>query len=330
MLRVCSILALIAAIAGCGNGAANKTRGVDPGARKFQIAVIVKESTHDFWKSVHAGADQAAQELGNVVLRWKAPSRGDDRQEQINIVQNFITQKVDGVCLAPIDSRALVSVVKEAKSDNIPTVIFDSGLDDEADIVSYVATDNKNGGRLAARELGKRLAGKGNVILLRYNPGSESTEQREKGFLETIAQEFPEIKIIADEYGGVTENSALDKSQQLLLKFGTEVNGVFAVNESAATGMLRALEEAGLAGKTVYIGFDSSPRMVQALKDGKLQGMVLQDPVHMGYESVKTMTDYLSGNAVEKRISTGETVATQENMDEPRIHALLFPKQFSE
>ena len=179
--------------------------------------------------------------------------------------------------------------------------------------------------------MGKRLQGKGNVILLRYSPGSESTENRERGFLDGIKQDFPEIQLLSsDQYAGVSEQSSLDKSQQLLLRFRNDVNGIFAVNETSAVGMLRALEEAGLAGKVVYIGFDSSDRMVQAMKDGKIQALVLQDPVNMGYLAVKTMAAHLSGKNVEKKISTGETVATRENMDEERVHRLLYPEQFRE
>jgi ribose transport system substrate-binding protein len=244
-------------------------------------------------------------------------------------VQDFVTRGVDGICLAPIDSQALINTVRETRKAGIPTVIFDSGLNDPSLYVSYVATDNENGGRLAAREMGKRLKGKGNVILLRYNPGSESTEMRERGFLETITSEFPDIKILtSDQYGGVSEQSALDKGQQLLLKYGKDVNGIFAVNETSAIGMLRALVEAGLAGKIVYLGFDSSDRMVKALREGTIQGVVLQDPVNMGYQSIKAMAAHLSGQNVENRIPTGEAIATAENMDEPRIHKLLNPEQY--
>ncbi len=204
-------------------------------------------------------------------------------------------------------------------------------MEDPSVIISYVATDNYHGGQLAAQEMGKRLQGKGNVILLRYSPGSESTENRERGFLDGIKQDFPEIHLLSgDQYAGVSEQSSLDKSQQLLLRFRNDVNGIFAVNETSAVGMLRALEEAGLAGKVVYIGFDSSDRMVQAMKDGKIQALVLQDPVNMGYLAVKTMAAHLSGKNVEKKISTGETVATRENMDEDRVHKLLYPEQFRE
>jgi ribose transport system substrate-binding protein len=311
------------------------SRGEDPASKTYTIAVVPKASTHEFWKSVHAGAENAAKELGNVKIIWSAPPHDDNRDDQINVVQNFVTRKVDGICLAPIDAQSLVSAVKETKAAGIPTVIFDSGLQNASLYVSYVATDNHHGGELAAKEMGKRLGGKGNVILLRYSPGSESTENREKGFLDTITKEFPDIKILSsDQYAGTSEQSSLDKSQTLLMKYGKDVNGIFAVNETSAAGMMKALEDSGLIGKkgepskVVYIGFDSSDRMVNFLKDGKIQAIVLQDPVNMGYLSVKTMVDHLNGKKVEKRVPTGENVATKENMNEKKIHELLNPQQF--
>jgi ribose transport system substrate-binding protein len=326
------MLALLVGCSSSGGGPNSSSAPAGSAAaagKKYRIAVIPKASTHEFWKSVHAGAEDAAQELGNVEILWKAPAEDDNRAQQIDLIQDFVTRGVDGICLAPIDSQALVSAAKDVKQAGIPLVIFDSGLKDNSLYISYVATDNENGGRLAAREMGKRLNGKGGVILLRYSPGSESTEMRERGFLETIAKEFPDIKILSsDQYAGVSEQSALDKGQQLLLKYGKEVKGIFAVNETSATGMLRALDEAGLAGKVVYLGFDSSDRMVQALRDGKMQGVVLQDPVNMGYQSVKAIVAHLKGQPVEKRIPTGETIATAENMDQPRIHKLLNPQQY--
>ena len=297
--------------------------------KKYVIAVIPKAATHEFWKSVHYGAQKAADELGNVEIKWNAPAHDDNREEQVSVVQNFITKHVDGICLAPIDSGSLVGVVKQAKEADIPVVIFDSGLEDPNLYVSYVATDNHHGGKLAAEELGKRLGGKGNVIMLRYSPGSESTENREKGFLDTIAKEFPDIKVLSsDQYAGTSEQSALDKSQSLLQKFGKDVNGIFAVNESSAAGMMKALVDEGLAGKVAYIGFDSSDRMVKALQDGNIQAIVLQDPVNMGYQSVKAMVAHLKGEQVEKRIPTGEAIATKENMNEQKTHDLLNPQQF--
>ncbi len=157
-----------------------------PGDGKLRIAVIPKGTTHEFWKSVHYGAEKAAKELGNVEILWKGPLQENDRQGQITVMRDFVTQQVDGICLAPLDSSALIASVAEAHEEGIPVVIFDSALGDESQIVTYVATDNYNGGQLAADQLVKAMGGKGDVILLRYNQGSESTEQREKGFLDTL------------------------------------------------------------------------------------------------------------------------------------------------
>jgi len=327
------VVALLTSV-GC---AQSKDSAVKPSAdgssgKQLRIAVIPKGTTHEFWKSVHAGAQQAADELGNVEITWKGPLQENDRDGQITVVQDFITKQVDGICLAPLDSQALVKYVGDAKAAGIPTVVFDSALADERDIVSYVATDNNQGGAIAARQMGKILRGKGGVILLRYNPGSESTEQREQGFLDTLTKEFPGIKILSsDQYALTTPEEALTKSQQLLLKFRDQVNGVFTVCEPNSTGMLGALEgERDLAGKVKNIAFDPNAKLIQGLTDDTVHGIVLQDPVKMGYLAVKTMVEHLQGKPVDKRISTGEYIATPENMNEPNMHKLLHPAQFGE
>jgi ribose transport system substrate-binding protein len=326
-----SILSLAVGLSGCGGGDQPVKSGADSGKKKYRIAVIPKGTTHEFWKSVHAGAANAARELGNVEVIWKGPLLEDDRDGQISVVQDFVTRKVDGICLAPLDSQALVKYVQEAKQEGIPTVIFDSALDDESDIVSYVATDNFKGGALAARQLGKVLEGKGGVVLMRYNPGSESTHQREEGFLATLKAEFPEVTVLSSNaYAGTTPEKALDKSQQVLIKFRDHVQGIFAVCEPNSTALLKALEQEGLAGKVKCIGFDPSPELVQAMRDGKMHGIVLQDPVKMGYDAVKTIVEHLEKKPVEKRISTGEHIATPENLDEPQMQTLLNPQQFGE
>jgi ribose transport system substrate-binding protein len=297
--------------------------------KKYQIAVIPKGTTHVFWKSVHAGAENAARELGNVQVFWKGPILENDTDGQISVVQDFITKQVDGIVLAPNDSQSLVASVQQAKEAGIPTVIFDSGLDDEETIVSYVATDNYRGGVLAAERLGEVLGGKGGVIMMRYKQGSESTEQREKGFLETLEKEFPGIDVLSsNQYSGTTPESSLDVAQQLLTKYGDEVDGAFAVCEPNGAGMLGALEAQELAGKVTFIGFDPSEVLIDAMRAGKLHGIVLQDPVKMGYLGVKTMVAHLEGQPVEKRIATGEYIATPENMDTPEMAKLLNPEQY--
>lgn len=320
----------LALLAGCSPGGSSS--GPDSEKSGYRIAVIPKGTTHVFWKSVHAGALNAARELTAagtpVEIIWRGPLLENDRLKQIDVVGDFTAQGVDGIVLAPLDSTALVPSVRDAQAEGIPTVIFDSGLADESVIVSYVATDNYNGGVLAARELGRRLDGQGNVILLRYNVGSESTEQREQGFLDTIEKEFPKIVMLSDDqYSGTTALSAQNKALELLNQFGDRLDGFFAVCEPDSIGVLTALETEGLAGKVTFIGFDPSAYLIEAMDADKIHGLVLQDPVAMGYLGVKTMVDHLQGKEVDKRINTGEVMATPDNMKQPEIHKLLNPEQ---
>ena len=305
--------------------------GCEPASGKKQtIALIPKGTTHEFWKSVHFGAQKAAKEL-DVDIIWKGPLQENDRQGQINEVETFINRGVSGICLAPLDSKALRKYASASMAKKIPVVIFDSGLEGE-DYVSYVATDNYKGGVLAGEHLAKVLGGKGKVALLRYMEGSESTVQREQGFLDAIAK-LKDIEVISqNQYAGATADTALKASENLLASLktadgGLKIDGLFAPNESSAIGMLRALQTAKLAGKIKFVGFDTSERLVSALKSGELHGTVLQNPINMGYLAVKTMVSHLRGSAVEKRVDTGVAIATPENMDQPEIKALLRPEQ---
>lgn len=331
---LCGLTLLLAlAVAGCNSSAAPAPQSGAKSAanKKLRIAVIPKGTSHEFWKSVHAGAEQAAREAGDVEILWKGPLLERDRDAQISLVEDFITKQVDGICLAPLDAQSLIAPVRNAQSDGIPTVIFDSALGDESIIVSYVATDNRRSGALAAQTLAKSLGGKGKVILLRYNPGSESTEQREDGFLETLAKDFPGIEVLSsDQYAGTTPEEALDVAQQVLLKYGDQLDGIFAVCEPNSTGVLGALRNAGLAGKVKFIAFDPNPQLIEALASGQVTGILLQDPIKMGYTGVKTLVGHLRGKEVEKHISTGEFVATAENMNEPEMDKLLHPEQFGQ
>jgi ribose transport system substrate-binding protein len=315
-------------IAGCGGSTTSDGSAARAPGESLVIAVVPKATSHEFWKSVHAGAIEGAKEAG-VEIIWKGPITESDREAQINVIQDFIARPVDGICLAPLDSQALVSAVRDAAASRIPTLIFDSGLDDPDHIISFVATDNFHGGQLAGRQLGKLLDGKGRIIVLRYAVGSQSSQLREEGCLDALAKEFPNIEILSsNEYAGETADKALVKSQQLLLSFGDRVDGVFAPTQHVSTGMLRALEEQGLAGKVKFIGFDAGPELVVALRAGKMHGIVLQDPVRMARLAVTTMAAHLRGQKVEPKIATGETLATPENMDEPQVKKLLEPELY--
>lgn len=292
-------------------------------AKTLQITVIPKGTTHEFWKSIHAGAVRAGRELGVDVI-WKGPQKEDDRAQQITVVEDFISRGVDGIVLAPLDDRALVRPVRDAATEKIPVVIIDSALQG-SDYVSYVATDNYKGGVLAARRLGELLGGRGRIFLIRYQEGSASTVQREAGFYDTVAKEFPGLEILVkDQYAGATTETAYQLAENLISRF-PGVQGVFTPNESSTFGTLRALQESGLAGKIVFVGFDSSPKLVQGLRDGDIQGLVIQNPAKMGYLGVKTIVAHLRGEPVEKVVDTGVVLATKDNMDSPEIQALLSP-----
>src|ERR1051326_8645419 len=320
MRKLLLVLLLLSLVAAC-----TKTTG----KKKFTIAVIPKGTTHEFWKSIHAGSNKAASELTaqgtDVEVIWKGPLREDDREQQIQVVEGFAAQGVSGIVLAPLDNRALVRPVEDAKRANVPTVIIDSGLESDQ-FVSFVATDNRKGGTLAADRMGQLLNGKGKVLVLRYAEGSASTTEREEGFISEIKAKYPEIELVStNQYAGATRDTAKRASENLLQTFGDVVQGIFTPNESSTAGMLLALEDIGKAGKIFFVGFDTSQGFIDAINDNQLHGIVVQNPFNMGYLGVRTMVDSLMGKPVEKKIDTGVMLVTKDNLQTPEVKTLLHP-----
>jgi ribose transport system substrate-binding protein len=313
-------LVALTAIA-CSGGAPAKPKGLT-------IAVIPKGTSHVFWQSIHAGAAKAAAELGAEII-WRGPIREDDRDAQVSEVEGFVSRGVSGIVLAPLDESALALPVASATKGGIPVVIIDSGLKGE-DYVSFVATDNEKGGRLGGERLAKILGGKGKVVLLRYAEGSDSTNRREQGFLD-VMKENPGIQVASsNQYGGADVEGAYKKSEAMLSTFKQKdgslgIDGIFCPNESTAFAMLRVLQDNGWAGKVRFVGFDASDNLVKGLRDGHIDGLVIQDPVRMGYLGVKTLAAHLKGEKVDKRIDTGVHLATREAMDTPEMKELLTP-----
>ena len=314
------------ALALVGTLGCTKKASKSSASKTIKIAVIPKGTTHEFWKSVQAGAIKAAREA-KVEIVWKGPLKEDDLKSQIDLVQSFTAQNVSGIVLAPLNDKALGSAVKGATRRKIPVLIFDSALSGGTTL-SFVATDNRAAGRLAAVRMVKLLRGEGKVIILRYQEGSASTHAREEGFVTEI-RKHKGISIVSDnQFGGATTESAHKASERLLLAKDAAndgVQGVFCPNESTTFGMLLALRKTKLAGKIRFIGFDSSDKLVAALGKKHLDGLVLQDPFNMGYLAVKTMADHLRGKPIKKRIDTGSRLADATNMNQPEIKNLLKP-----
>jgi ribose transport system substrate-binding protein len=321
-LRRRVLFVVIAAMCGaCG-------RSTEPEPDRSTIAVIPKGTSHVFWQSIHAGAAKAAQEL-DVDIIWRGPLREDDRASQVAEVEGFITRGVSGIVLAPLDEAALVGPVSDARRANIPVVIIDSGLKGN-DYISFVATDNRQGGRMAADALAKALPKGGRVVILRYAEGSASTTDREEGFLEEIGKHAGIEVVSSNQYGGADVEGAYKKAEAMLHRFrrpdgSIGVDGIFAANESTTLAMLRVLQDSGWAGKVRFIGFDASDTLVKGLSDGHIDGLILQDPVKMGYLGVKTMVEHLKGRPVEKRIDTGVQLITRDRMHDPASKELLQP-----
>ena len=291
--RFLAIAALSLSLLGCDKSA--DTAAPKPETHRIRLAVIPKGTTHFHWKSVEAGARKAAEETGVEIL-WKGPLKENDRAQQIAIVEQFVSEGVDGIAVAPLDDVALGRPVRAAMEKKIPVVIFDSALKGEVgkDWVSYVSTNNKLGGEMAGEEFARVMGDKGKAMLLRYMEGSASTVEREAGFLEALAK-HPEITLLpSNRYLGATAAEAQTNAMNMIDQI-KEADGVFTSNESATFGLLLALRQNGLAGKIKVVGFDTSDALIDALRKGDLQATIAQNPKKMGYELVKALVDTING-----------------------------------
>lgn len=313
---------------------------------KYRVAVVPKGLTHEFWQSIHRGADRAAADLTaqgtSVEVLWDGPRKESDSGDQINIVRTKASQGIQGLVLAP-QSKDMVPQVEEVVARGIKVVIIDSNLDKEQLkakpdlIVKYVATDNHNGGWMAGEHLLKVLADakvdKPRLVLFRYAVGSESTEQREQGFLDYLQEAKKQgktVRLVSDNaYAGATVDTAAAEAAPLLSRLGKDIDGIFAVNESATAGMLNAMRSLQLNKKVRLMGFDSSEPLLQAVREGDVDGLIVQDPYRMGYLGVWTLIHHLEGHDVRgdgKDLGTGEYLLTKGNLDDAETRERFDPE----
>lgn len=273
-----------------------------------------------FWQSVHAGAAKAAQENG-VEIIWNGPSTETDFNGQLQIVDSMINRRVDAIVLAPIDRKAMVSVVERANREKIPVIIFDSPVD-SPNFVSQVATDNYQAGAVAADRMGDLLKGKGKVAIVAVQVGAASTMAREQGFEDRIRDKYPGIQIMSKLYGDADFAKSLRAAENILTAH-PDLDGMFASNESSTVGAARALKER--RGKVKLVGFDAGPTLEADLRAGVIDSLVVQHPFKMGYDSVISAVKTLKGEKVEKINNMPPRLVVRDDLDKPEVQAQLNP-----
>ena len=310
MRYAAALLLVCLALAGCQK------------STKKVIAVVPKATSHNFWLAVQAGALAAGEEYG-VQIEWNGAAAETEYPRQIQIVDSFISRKVDGIALAPTERKALVGAVDRAAKAGIPVTIFDSGLDSE-NYMSFLATNNYEGGQMAGRALARLLNGNGQIGMVMHAPGSGSTMDRERGFEDVIKTEFPGIAIVATQFGQSDRSKAMAATENILTAHPA-LDGLFASSEPSSVGASLALKSRSLGGKVPLVAFDFSDGMVDDLKAGVIAAMVVQDPFRMGHDAVKTIVDKLNGQTPPKHIDLSARVITKADLDKIEVQRLLSP-----
>lgn len=335
MKRVGCGLVLLAILVGCGGqqaapSAPGKTdSGAGPVATtpatvkkdRLDIGVVPKGISHQFWLTVKAGADAAGKEF-NANITWQGPDKETEIDKQVNILEDMVSRKMDAIVMAACDENGLTNVIKKAVGAKIPVITIDSGVKSDLP-VTFIATDNIAGAKAAAKELVRLIGGAGEVGLMPFVPGAATSELREQGFKEGL-KEFPDVKLVATLYCQSDVAKGMNATQDMMTA-NPNLKGIFAANEPGAIGAAQAIKAAGKAGQIKLVAFDGSDEEIATLKEGTIQALVVQNPFQMGYQGVKAAVDCIQGKPVEKRIDTGVTVVTMENLNQPEIQKLLYP-----
>ena len=299
-------LAAAALLAGLAAGACNR------GREDVTIALVTKAMDSEFWLMVAAGAKAGAAERPGVKLTIVAPDREINVDQQVSILEDQVRRGVKALVVSPAGSAQVMSALELASSRGIPVVLIDTDAP-FAKKVSYIGTDNRRGGQLAAKCLVDRLAGKGEVALISGVPGNESQDARAQGFIDAVAL-VPGMKLVAQQPANSERSLGLTVMENILTAH-PDVKGVFATNDQMALGAMEALDARGLRGKVAIVGFDATKEAVQATVDGKLAGSVAQNPRAMGQKGVEAALAALDGRPVDKRIDTGTELVTKENAE---------------
>lgn len=284
--------------------------------KKAKIAFLVPTLSNPFWVDMTNGAQEQANKMGNIELIIKSSTNIEDPLSQNQIVEDLITQNVDGICIVPLYSESIITAILQANKANIPVINVDNKINMEmaeskgAKILTFIGSDNYEGGKLAGQYIVEMLNGKGKVAILEGFAGNDASINRKGGFLDVIKSK-PEIEIVSSQIANFDREQAF-KIFQNVLKSNPDLNALFAVNDEMALGAYAALEQSGIPkSKIIIVGFDAIEEALEALKLGKLNATVAQKPKLMGEQGVLLMKDVLDNKVLEMNYSTGVELVTK-------------------
>ena len=289
-------------------------------SERIRIGIVPKAVAHEFWGAVRAGAEEAGRAAG-VDIEWQGPPAETAFTRQIEIVDAMINSRVDGLVLAPTEATALVGPVDRAIREGIPVVIFDSGINSE-NYVSFVASNNYEAGVTAAHTMADLVGDEAKVVVVKNVAGGNSTMQREAGFEETLRERFPGIEIADSKYCQSDRALALGVTENMLTAH-PDLDGIFASGEPGTVGAAKALRNRGRSDTVQLVGFDWTFTLEQDFREGMIRALVVQDPFRIGSKAVETVLAALRGETPPKRINTDIYVVTPDNIDDPKIRAVL-------
>ncbi|BBT06303.1 hypothetical protein WP7S18E06_18020 [Aeromonas hydrophila] len=293
--------------------------------KNMNIVFIPKSSDQVFWDIMRSGVNDGLREFGTIDLTWRGPSYNDDTDAQIKILKAYTHPGVDAIIIAPTDKQQLVEPVKAAAVQGIKVIIVDSAFNGSVQ-QNYISTDNYLSGQLAAKRMATTLNNTGNVVIFRTVKDSASTDSRAQGFIDYLQKNSPDIKIIGDIYAGGTRGKVLHNASEFLTEISSthHIDGIFAVNESATDGVLRALRNMGIAGKVKLVGFDYTDYLLQGLENQDVDSLIIQDPRKMGYLSIKAAVEAIKNTPIEEKvIFTEAKLVTKDNYQTPEVKKMM-------
>ncbi|WP_026875647.1 ABC transporter substrate-binding protein [Jiangella gansuensis] len=307
-------------LAACGDDGGTSGDG-DGGGDRPQIALVSKGFQHQFWQAVRQGAEQAGEEF-DVEVTFEGPDSESEVAQQIDMLQSAIDRGPDALGFAALDSQAATPLMEDAASREIPVIAFDSGVDSDVPLTT-AATDNRAAAALAAEKMVELIGGEGEVALVVHDQTSVTGVERRDGFVEYIEENAPGVEIVDIQYGGGDHLESTNLATAII-QGNPNLAGIYGANEGSAIGVVNAVNELGMAGELVIVGFDSGQAQIDAIRNGVMAGAITQNPIAIGYETVKAAVQALDGEELPETIDTGFLWYDATNIDDEEIQAVLY------